>query len=97
MLMTLAERLQVKKSPGLPLLCHRCKNLYNLGNWRVRQDNFHLGSALSCDDLNFTCKGAGACRQLPAQTAQQFLRRGARNWKACIETPRGRLAKDGGD
>jgi len=80
--MNLAERLQVKKSPELSLLCHRCKNLYNLGNWLTRQDYFHLGNVLSYYDLDFMCKGAGAYRSLPAQTAQQVLRLVAQNWKA---------------
>ncbi|HMF30552.1 MAG TPA: transposase [Candidatus Lokiarchaeia archaeon] len=80
--MKLAERLQVKKSPELSLLCHRCKNLFNLGNWLTRQDYFHLGNVLSYYDLNFMCKDADAYRVLPAQTAQQVLRLVAQNWKA---------------
>ena len=80
--MYLAERIQVKKSPELSLLCHRAKNLYNLGNWLVRQDYFHLGNILSYYDLCFMCNDSPEFRVLPAQTAQQVLRLVAQNWKA---------------
>lgn len=87
--MYLTERIQVRRSAELSLVCHRAKNLYNLGNWYVRQDLFNLGNVLSYYDLDFMCHEAEAYRTLPAQTAQQVLRLVAQNWKAYF-----RAAKD---
>src|SRR5271157_180297 len=84
--MKLTERIQVRKTPALSVLCHQVKNLYNLAMWYTRQDYFHLGNALSYYDLNFMCKETGAYHALPAQTAQQVLRLVAQNWKSYFRT-----------
>lgn len=80
--MYLAERIQVRKSHELSQLCHRAKNLYNLGNWYMRQDFFNLGNVLTYFDLCFMCQKTDAYHALPAQTAQQVLHLVAQNWKA---------------
>jgi len=80
--MLLAERSQVQKTPALTLLCHRAKNLYNLANFYVRQELFHLGSVLTYYNLAFMLRGQPAYQTLPAQTAQQVLRQVAGDWRA---------------
>jgi putative transposase len=80
--MLLAERVQVRRSPALSLLCHRAKNLYNLANFYVRQGLFIVGDVLSYYDLDFMLRGQPACQALPAQTAQQVLRQVAADWRS---------------
>src|SRR5271157_646073 len=80
--MQLAERVQVRKTPALSLLCHRTKNLHNLANFYVRQELFHLESVLTYYDLDFMLHGSHAYQALPAQTAQQVLRQVAGEWRA---------------
>jgi len=63
-------------------LCHLAKNLYNLGNWYLRQDLFNLNNALSYYDLNFMLKHEKAYRNLPSQTSQQILKLIIKNWKS---------------
>jgi len=80
--MQLAERVQDRKTPALSLLCHRAKNLYNLANFYVRQELFHLESMLTYFDLDFMLHGFPAYQALPAQTAQQVLRQVAGDWRS---------------
>ena len=86
--MKLAERIEVRKSPVLSRLCHQAKNLFNLGNWYVRQDFFHLGNVLSYYDLCQMCQEKDAYHALPAQAAQQVLRLVAQNWKTFFRAAR---------
>ncbi len=86
--MLLAERIQIRKTPALSLLCHRAKNLYNLANFYVRQELFHLESVLTYYDLNFMLRRLPAYQLLPAQTAQQVLRQVAGNWQAFFAAKR---------
>ncbi len=80
--MLLAERIQVKRSPALSALCHRAKNLYNLANFYVRQELFHLESVPTYYDLDFMLHRQSAYQALPAQTAQQTLRQVTGNWRS---------------
>ncbi|HMF30751.1 MAG TPA: transposase [Candidatus Lokiarchaeia archaeon] len=80
--MQLADRVQVRKTPALSLLCHRAKNLHNLANFYVRQELFHLEAVLTYYDLDFMLRGSPAYQALPAQTAQQVLRQVAGEWHA---------------
>jgi len=82
MSMQLAERVQVRKIPALSLLCHRAKNLYNLANFYVRQELFHLGNVLTYFNLDFMLRKQQAYQVLPAQTAQQVLRQLAGDWRS---------------
>jgi putative transposase len=76
----LTERVQVRKTPTHSLLCHRVKNLYNLANFYVRQELFHLGNVLTYFDLDFMHRKQQAYYVLPAQTAQQVLQQVAGDW-----------------
>ncbi len=80
----LAERVQVRKTPTLSLLCHRAKNLYNLANYYVRQELFYLESVSTYYDLDFILHGQPAYQALPAQTAQQVLRQVAGDWRSFL-------------
>jgi putative transposase len=86
--MRVVERVQVKASRELSVLCHKAKNLYNLANWYARQDLFHLGNVLSYHDLDFILKHHEAYKRLPAQTSQQVLKLVARNWKSFFRSTR---------
>ena len=80
--MQLVERIQVIKTPELSLLCHRTKNPYNLANFYVRQEFFHLGNVLIYFDLDFVLRRLPAYQALPAQTSQQVLRQVAADWRS---------------
>jgi hypothetical protein len=68
--MELVEQIQVRLSPELSALCHCAKNLYNLGNFHVRQFFFLLGECINYYDLHFILKNSACYRALPAQTNQ---------------------------
>jgi putative transposase len=87
--MLLTEQVQKLHSPSLSHLCHLSKNLYNLANYYVRQEFFHLGNWLRYQDLWYMLKKHDAYGKLPAQTAQQTLRLLDRNWKSFFEAMKG--------
>jgi len=80
--MRLTEIIHLRSSEYLSKLCHLAKNLYNLGNWYVRQDFFNIENSLSYYDLDFMLKYKKAYRNLPSQTSQQILKLLNRNWKS---------------
>ncbi len=80
--MRLTEIIIVRSSEQLSKLCHLAKNLYNLGNWYLRQDYFNLNNMLNYYDLDFILKRKEAYRNLPSQTSQQILKLLYRNWKS---------------
>ena len=86
--MQLTERIEVRKTPVLSLLCHRAKNLYNLANFYVRQELFHLENVLTYYDLDFILRKQQAYKVLPAQTAQQVLRQVAGDWRSFFAASR---------
>ncbi len=67
-------------------MCHRAKNLRNLGNFYVRQDWFHLDNWLGYYGLDFMLKKMDAYTQLPAKTSQQILRLLEKDWKSFRES-----------
>ena len=80
--MKLTEIIQLNYSKQLSHLCHLAKDLYNLANWYVRQDFFHLDNVLNYYDLDFMLNQKQAYRNLPSQTSQQILKLVYRNWKS---------------
>lgn len=80
--MRLTEIIHVNPLEHLTNLCHLAKNLYNLGNWYLRQDFFNLNNVLSYYDLDFMLKHEKAYRNLPSQTSQQILKLIIKNWKS---------------
>ncbi len=88
LIMRLTEIIQVKSSEDLSKICHLAKNLYNLGNWYIRQDFFNLNNILTYYDLDFILKYKNVYKNLPAQTSQQILKRITGNWKAYFKALR---------
>ncbi len=82
LIMRLTEIIHLRSTDQLSKLCHLAKNLYNLGNWYIRQDFFHLENVLSYYDLDFMLKNKKAYRKLPSQTSQQIIKLLNRNWKS---------------
>ena len=87
--MMLVESIQLKKSKELSELCHQCKDLYNLGNFYVRQDYFHYSYIDCCGylsfydlDSKFMLKPTEAYKKLSSQVAQNVLKMLINNWKA---------------
>ena len=62
--------------------CHATNNLYNEGNYLVRQEFFKSGKWVHYTQLYHTLKPSPNYKNLPAQTAQQTLKLLEQNWKA---------------
>lgn len=73
------EQIWLKPEKTLSNLCHISKNLYNEGNYAIRQEFFNSGKWKR--DLS-PLKESENYRALPVQTAQQILRIVDRNWKS---------------
>jgi len=82
MIFTRTEQIWLKPSKNLSRLCHLSKNLYNEGNYLIRQDFFINGNWIQYHSLYHLLKSSENYHQLPAQTAQQVLKILDRNWKS---------------
>jgi putative transposase len=69
-------------------ICFQSKNLYNYGNFLIRQSLFHLGERFSYTNLQFQVKKHATYKLLPAQTAQQTLIQLEHNWSAFFKAMR---------
>ena len=87
--MNLVEKHVVKPGnsfyPEIDNLCFLSKNLYNLGNYHIRQEFFKSGNCLSYPDLNRILICTEDYKALPAKVSQQVLIVLCRNWKAFLE------------
>jgi putative transposase len=65
-------------------MCFKAKNIYNHANYMIRQQLFYLETFLPYDgkedSLYFQVKNHPAYKSLPAQTAQQILKKLEDNW-----------------
>lgn len=68
------ERIWTDANDDIDGLCHLTKNLYNEGNYIIRQEFFKNGLWTRYDDLNTMLKQSENYRSLNAQSAQQTLR-----------------------
>jgi putative transposase len=70
-------------------ICFKAKNLYNAANYAIRQQLFHIETFLPYDgkedSLYFQMKNRPAYKALPAQTAQQILKKLEDNWHSFFE------------
>ena len=82
MIVTRTERIWIKASKNLSNLCHLSKNLYNEGNYLIRQEFFTTGNWIQYNSLYHSIKASENYQQLPAQTAQQVLKILERSWKS---------------
>jgi putative transposase len=69
------EQIWLKPNKNLSWLCHLSKNLYNEGNYLIRQEFFNNSKWTHYNSLYHY-------RELPAQTAQQVLKILDRSWRS---------------
>jgi IS605 OrfB family transposase len=74
------EQIWIKPNKALSWLCHLSKNLYNEGNYQIRQEFFKTGKRIRYNTLYHSIKTSKNYQELPAQTAQQVLKILDRNW-----------------
>ena len=80
MSVTRTEQIWLKASKNLSRLCHFSKNLYNEGNYLIRQEFFTNGNWIQYNSLYHSIKTSENYQRLPAQTAQQVLKILERSW-----------------
>jgi putative transposase len=76
------EQIWIKPNKNLSCLCHLSKNLYNEGNYLIRQEFFNNDKWIHYNSLYHSIKSSENYQQLPAQTAQQVLKILDRSWKS---------------
>ncbi|MHA1946491.1 MAG: RNA-guided endonuclease InsQ/TnpB family protein [Candidatus Hodarchaeales archaeon] len=74
------EKIWLKPSENLSILCYLSKNLYNEENYLIRQELFSSGKWIKYYSLYHLIKSSENYRKLPAQTAQQVLKILDRSW-----------------
>jgi putative transposase len=79
---TRTERIWLKPHKNVSWFCHLSKNLYNGGNYLIRQEFFNNGKWIRYNSLYHLLKTSDNYQLLPAQTAQQVLIILDRNWKS---------------
>jgi putative transposase len=77
---TRTEQIWMKPNKTLSWLCHLSKNLYNEGNYLIRQEFFNNGKWIRYNALYHILKTSNNYHQLPAQTSQQVLKILDRSW-----------------
>ncbi len=82
MIVTRTEQIWLRPNKTISWLCHLSKNLYNEGNYQIRQEFFSRGKWIRYNSLYHILKTSDNYHQLPAQTAQQTLRILDRSWKS---------------
>ena len=80
MILTRTEQIWLNPNKTLSRLCHLSKNLYNEGNYQIRQEFFNRGKWIRYNSLYHLLKTSTNYHLLPAQTAQQVLKLLDRNW-----------------
>ena len=78
---TRTEQIWIQQHKNLSWLCHLSKNLYNEGNYQIRQELFKYNKWIRYNALYHRIKTSENYHQLPAQTAQQVLKILDRSWK----------------
>ncbi len=79
---TRTEQIWIQQYKSLSWLCHLSKNLYNEGNYQIRQELFKNKNWIRYCALYHLLKTSNNYQQLPAQTSQQVLKILDRSWKA---------------
>ncbi len=67
---TRTEQIWIQPHKNLSWFCHLAKNLYNEGNYQIRQDLFRHSKWLRYNALYYRMKTSNNYQQLSAQTAQ---------------------------
>src|SRR5215467_6840209 len=63
----------------------KSKNLYNAGNYEIRQSYIHTGKYLNFNEMDRRMQSHEAYKALPAKVSQQILMLLANNWTAFKE------------
>ena len=63
----------------------KSKNLYNAGNYEVRQSYIHAGTYLNYNEVQRRMQSHDAYKALPAKVAQHVLKQLTDAWKAFRE------------
>ncbi|MFX0122523.1 MAG: RNA-guided endonuclease InsQ/TnpB family protein [Candidatus Hodarchaeota archaeon] len=82
MKVTHTEQIWIKPQKTFSWFCHLSKNLYNEGNYLIRQEFFNHGKWIRYNSLYHMLKTSNNYQQLPAKTAQQVLKVLDRSWKS---------------
>jgi putative transposase len=86
LMVTRTEQIWVKPNKNFSWFCHLSKNLYNEGNYLIRQEYFNNDKWIRYNSLYHLLKTSDNYYQLPAQTAQQVLKILDRSWKSFFIT-----------
>ncbi len=76
------EQIHLFPNPVISKACHFSNNLYNEGNYLVRQEFINNGNWLRYNQLYHQVNDSQDYRALPAQSSQQILRLLDNNWKS---------------
>jgi len=79
------EQIWMRQGENISSLCHLSKNLYNEGNYLIRQEFFKTGRWIRYYELDGELKESENYKSLPAPTAQQILRLLDKSWKSFFE------------
>ncbi len=79
------EIMEVRRNKELSKLCHQTKNLYNRGNFLIKEQLTMNSRFLFYNDLDRLLKGEQCYKVLPAHSAQHTLKLLTRNWKAYFQ------------
>ncbi len=74
MKVTRTEQIWIEPYKTFSRLCHLSKNLYNEGNYLIRQEFFNHSRWIRYNALYHEIKTSKNYHQLPTQTAQQVLK-----------------------
>ena len=80
--MILTESHIIKGDVELDDLTFKCKNLYNKGNYIIRQEFITNGNYISKFDMFTICKGIDEYKALPVRISRGVLRTLDANWKS---------------
>jgi putative transposase len=81
-----AERLWLKPTRELKHLCRLAKNLYNEGNYQIRQHFFETQKQLTAAELKQTLHSSPNYQQLPFLTAEKILQQLEKSWQRFYQT-----------
>ena len=79
------EIIEVRRNIELSKLCHQTKNLYNRGNFLIKEELNKNSKLMFYNYLDILLKGEQCYKLLPAHTAQHTLKLLTRNWKAYFQ------------
>ena len=82
MIIIRTEQIWVQQHKTLSRFCHLSKNLFNEGNFIIRQELFKNKKWIHYKELYHEIKTSSNYKLLPSQTAQQVLKILDRSWKA---------------